>query len=312
MFGDFDWTSDQAQPTISADLTLSTTPISKSVEEAEESLIDSALQNSPTQSGEIATSPRTETATKSHETPESGKPDVASRKALDIFAELKAKHDQEELEKREREDAARQKVLADSDGDESEDDLTSLLVYVLEARSQRTAAENLFTSAKPRIAAVRSEDDRGKGYGLRSSIEPSTAVKPALPRYTAPRASPMPAALAKMHREMKKEMRAKAGKSGMTALELAKLNLELLEVEREDEAAGPTTTWDIGHTSLTADPEEEDSESSGTEEDDFMGGSDDEDASEDELEEGETRLADVPVWKGVWAEMTVRSATLLL
>lgn len=119
----------------------------------------------------------------------------------------------------------------------------------------------------------------------------------------------MPAALAKMHREMKKEKRARAGQSGMSALELAKLNLELLEDEREDEAA---TKWDVRHASLAEDAAEDDSESSGTEEDDFMGGSDDEDAGEVELEDGETRLVDVPIWKGVWAEMTVRSATFLL
>lgn len=132
MFGDFDWTSDQPQATVSADHALSTTPISKSVEETEECLIDSELQNSPTQSGENATSPRIDASTTDpHQTPESGKPDkpdFASRKALDIFAELKAKHDQEELEKRQREEAARKKMLADSDEGESEDDLTSLLV----------------------------------------------------------------------------------------------------------------------------------------------------------------------------------------
>jgi hypothetical protein len=129
MFGDFDWTSDQPEAAVPADDALSTTPVSKSVEEAEESLIDTALQNSPSQRAGDRTSPRTDAMdTDTHETPVSSKPDMGSKKALDIFAELKAKHDQEELEKRQKEEAARNKILADSDEGESDDDLTSLLV----------------------------------------------------------------------------------------------------------------------------------------------------------------------------------------
>lgn len=137
-------------------------------------------------------------------------------------------------------------------------------------------------------------------------------MKPALPRYTAQRASPMPAALAKMHREMKKEKRANAGRSGMSALELARLNLELLEDEQEDEAAPRDTKFDIDPVRIAADLEAEDSESSGTEADDFMEGPDEEDAGEVDLEEGETALSDLPAWKGVWEEISVCRAVPVL
>lgn len=97
------------------------TPIAKSIEETEESLIDSVLRGSPSQP-EATKSPATSpNAATTIEKPE------PTRKVHDIFAELKAKHEREEEERRQQEEAARKKLLEDS-GDESDDDLTSLLV----------------------------------------------------------------------------------------------------------------------------------------------------------------------------------------
>lgn len=139
-------------------------------------------------------------------------------------------------------------------------------------------------------------------------MEPTQKAKPARPTFAAPRASPMPAGLAKMHREMKKEKRAKVSKSGLSALELAKLNLELLEDEQEAEAAGMTEKWDMDAVARAQSVEEE-SESSGTEDDDLMNGSDDEDVTPgvDSREHESARLADIPAWSGVWEEMTAVS-----
>lgn len=113
LFGDFDWTEQAPAP---VEDTASTTPISKSIEETEESLIDSALRGSFSQPE--ATSPNLALTSKKTE---------PTRKAHDIFAELFAKHEREEKERRQQEEAARKKMLDDS-GDESDDDLTSLLV----------------------------------------------------------------------------------------------------------------------------------------------------------------------------------------
>jgi hypothetical protein len=119
LFGDFDWTEGAPVPVEET----SETPIAKSVEEIDESLIDSALRAA-------SQIPDASTSNQSLASPEtSSRPaEVASRKGPDIFAELKAKHEREEAEKREKEEAARKKMLEDSEGDESDDDLTSLLV----------------------------------------------------------------------------------------------------------------------------------------------------------------------------------------
>ena len=82
--------------------------------------------------------------------------------------------------------------------------------------------------------AVKLEADKGKGYGLRSSVEP-TAARPTRIPSVQRRAAPVPAALAKIHREMKKEKRPT---SGMTAMEKARRNLELLQDDKEREATG--------------------------------------------------------------------------
>lgn len=126
LFGDFDWT-DPAPAALVED-TASTTPIAKSIEETDESLIDSVLRGSPSQTVEPSTVKQSPTSSPDVTTSNRTKTDAASKKALDIFADLKAKHEKEEQEKREEEEAARKKMLEDSEGDESDDDLTSLLV----------------------------------------------------------------------------------------------------------------------------------------------------------------------------------------
>jgi hypothetical protein len=148
---------------------------------------------------------------------------------------------------------------------------------------------------------------------------------PARVASVAPRAAPVPAALAKMHREMKKEKRP-AG--GMTAMEKARLNLEQLEDEKEAEAAGTPAreAW----VKPTAQIEEEVYNSDT--EDDFMADAEDE-AQAPNLEtlrkamdpDGnlldvakqhsarakpttvgeETPLRDFPVWRGVWEDLAV-------
>lgn len=179
---------------------------------------------------------------------------------------------------------------------------------------------------KPPVA-VKLESDKGKGYGLRSSMEPTAKPARVAPRVAsvAPRAAPVPAALAKMHREMKKEKRPVGG---MTAMEKARLNLEQLEDEKEAEAAGTPAreAW----VKPTAQIEEEVYNSDT--EDDFMADAED-DAQAPNLEtlrkamdpDGnllgvakqhsvrakptavgeETPLKDFPVWRGVWEDLAV-------
>jgi hypothetical protein len=115
---------------------LSDVPVVKSIEEADETLIDQVLQNSPSINlstddvSRAITSPNSDLdiATDSTRTITVSNESVANKKALDMFAELKAKHEQEEEEKRKREEELRKKVLEDdSEDDDSDDNLTSLL-----------------------------------------------------------------------------------------------------------------------------------------------------------------------------------------
>lgn len=152
-------------------------------------------------------------------------------------------------------------------------------------------------------------------------MEP-TITKPTRASSVAPRAAPVPAALAKMHREMKKEKRPTGG---MTALEKAQLNLELLEDEKEAEAAGtPAREPFVRPTLVIA----EEAENSDTEDDE--GGDEDGDARAPDLamlrmamdpESGNLldvakrhsarakptsareALRDLPAWPGVWEDL---------
>ena len=117
LFGDFDWTEQAPAPVAHTD---SMTPVAKSIEETEESLIESVLRGSSTQPEALKSATTSPDMATQRKTPE-------TRRPHDIFAELKAKHKREEEERRQQEEAARKKMLEDS-GDESDDDLTSLLV----------------------------------------------------------------------------------------------------------------------------------------------------------------------------------------
>lgn len=169
--------------------------------------------------------------------------------------------------------------------------------------------------------------DKGKGYGLRSSMEPTVKAKPVRIASVAPRAAPVPAALAKMHREMKKEKRPTGG---MTAMEKAKMNLESLEDEKEAEAAG--TPLREAWVRPSAKVVEEEIENSDTEDDGAGDEGDDDSAPNLEMlrkamdpESGnlldmakqhsarakstvvgeETPLRDLPAWRGVWEDLRV-------
>ncbi|KAJ9093244.1 hypothetical protein QFC19_008450 [Naganishia cerealis] len=318
MFGDFEWTSDQPQ-SAAAPTSVgppSVTPIGKLIDEADETLIDQVLQSSPSINLspddllKEASSPNSDLniATNSTGTATVSNGGAGNKKALDMFAELKAKYEQGEKEKREREEEARRKVLEDSEDDDSDDDLTSLL-----------------DKLKQPTSALKSEDTKAKSYTLRSAIEPA-ATKPARTAPVPHRASPLPAAFAKVTRDLKKE---KTSKTGMTAMELAKMNLRLLEDEQEASDVSSDRKPDVT-VSMQIDPIDEESDWSGTEPDDFSEDEDGESDAMDQTQAGDTSadapvpgstehknpmaedatLADIPLWQGVWEDLEAEHSGL--
>ncbi|KAJ9115975.1 hypothetical protein QFC22_005118 [Naganishia vaughanmartiniae] len=141
IFGDFEWSNDAPQPVPGATSVtpLSDVPATTSIEDTDETLIDQVLQGSPSinlstdDASRTITSPNSDSdaATDSKRAANVSKGGVGNQKALDMFAQLQAKHEQEEEEKRKRDEEVRKKMLKDDsdddDDDDSNDNLTSLL-----------------------------------------------------------------------------------------------------------------------------------------------------------------------------------------
>lgn len=138
MFGDFEWTADVTKPVAKQTSMTppSEVPVAKSIDDADETLIDNVLQGSPSvnlstdDASRTITSPNSDldVAADSTRTAKANNGFSGNQKALDMFAQLKAKHEQEEEEKRKKEEEARKKVLEEGSGDDdSDEDFTTLL-----------------------------------------------------------------------------------------------------------------------------------------------------------------------------------------
>ncbi|KAJ9091873.1 hypothetical protein QFC21_007071 [Naganishia friedmannii] len=292
LFGDFEWTTDDPQPAAkSTSLTpLSDVPVTKSIDEAEESLIDQVLQGSPSNNlstddaSRAITSPNSDLdiVTDSTRTVKANDGGSGNKKALDMFAILKAKHEQEVEEKRKREEEVRKKLLeGDSDDDDSDDNLTSML-----------------DKLKKPTTAIK-QDDKGKGYALRGSAE-STAQKPAARAAHVPyRATQLPAGFLKVTRDLKKDNNLK--KSGMTAVELADMTLRRVKDEQEasEEDFDKTPSRPVSKQVESVQAETDWSGSEMDEEEEEENGV----VKPKDPDAEDTALANIPFWQGVWEEL---------
>lgn len=173
---------------------------------------------------------------------------------------------------------------------------------------------NFDSKLKKPTTAIKEEDAKGKGYGLRSSAEPSIQKPTARLASVAYRASQLPAGFAKITRDLKKENNLR--KSGMTAMELAQMTLRQVEEDKQNAFDGDRDTTPSRLVVKPVNPAQEETDWSGTEPNESEGEGKGADAplrkpKPKDPDAEDTKLANIPVWPGVWEDLKAVSILLV-